>query len=464
MDKRPADNAELHRTLAALDSSRARYFDFYDLAPVGYCTVSERGLIQQANLSTATLLGVPRAALIQQRLTAFISGQDQDSYYLFRKQLLETGEARSCELRMVKNDGAPFWADLAAIAAQDKDGAPVLRIVLSDITARQQAQQQLMASTALLNDSLQHNQALLDNMVCGVITIDAQGLIESFNKGASSIFGYAVEEVLGRDVAMLMPEPHRSQHDRYLQHYLCTSQNRIIGRTRDVEGQRKDGNVFPMSLSVSQIARAGQTTFIGIALDLSQSRQDEEDIHRLAFYDPLTALPNRRLLMDHVHQAMLTSARTGQYGALLLLDLDHFKQLNDTLGLEVGDLLLQQVAARLKAGAREGDRVARLGGDEFVVLMEALSSQPREAAAQAEDCANKILKTLGQPYTLRGHSCCSTPSIGIVEFLGTGQSLDDLLKQADIAMYQAKNSGRDTACFFDADMQAAAVAHAARVS
>ncbi|MEY2953307.1 MAG: hypothetical protein RLZZ401_1394, partial [Pseudomonadota bacterium] len=193
--------------------------------------------------------------------------------------------------------------------------------------------------------------------------------------------------------------------------------------------------------------------------DVTQHRRDEEEIRRLAFFDPLTGLPNRRLLMDRLQQAMASSARSGLHGALMFLDLDHFKQLNDTLGHDVGDMLLQQVAARLQGCIRDSDSVARLGGDEFVVLLETLSAQGPEAAPQAEIIAHKILAALRQPYTLGSHVYDSTPSIGIVMFKGDQEILDNLLKKADLAMYQAKSAGRNTARFFDPAMQAAVAAH-----
>jgi diguanylate cyclase (GGDEF)-like protein len=262
-------------------------------------------------------------------------------------------------------------------------------------------------------------------------------------------------------VAMLMPEPHHGHHDDYLQHYRTTGESRILGKPREVQGLRHDGSVFPMTLSVSSVTRGGQTTFIGLVRDQSEHQQDLEEIRRLAFYDVLTGLPNRRLLMDRLQQALRTSGRTGQHGVLMFLDLDHFKQLNDTLGHDVGDELLQQVATRLRACVREGDSVARLGGDDFVVLLEALSTHALEAATQGEYIAIKILETLCQPYQLKNHSYTITPSVGIVDFLKEHQTLEDLMKMADVAMYQAKSAGRNTICFFDPAMQAAAAAHTA---
>ncbi|WP_326541810.1 putative bifunctional diguanylate cyclase/phosphodiesterase [Pseudorhodoferax sp.] len=312
-----------------------------------------------------------------------------------------------------------------------------------------------------LQDALRRTQAILDNMVDGVITIDQHGVIASFSQAAARMFGYEAGEVMGRNVSMLMPEPHRSHHDDYLRHHLQTGEARVVDIGRDVEGRRKDGSTFPMHLSVSQTLQLGAPVFIGLVQDISQRRRAEEEIHRLAFYDPLTGLPNRRLLMDRLQQALAGSTRTGRHGAVMFLDLDNFKTLNDTQGHDMGDLLLQQVAARLHECVRETDTVARLGGDEFVLLLEALSPRAAEAAAQVEAVATKILRGLGQPYRLGELQHRSTPSVGIVLFLRDAVSMEDLLKMADVAMYQAKAAGRNTTCFYDPAMQAAVAARAA---
>jgi diguanylate cyclase (GGDEF)-like protein/PAS domain S-box-containing protein len=186
--------------------------------------------------------------------------------------------------------------------------------------------------------------------------------------------------------------------------------------------------------------------------DITERKAAEDAIKHLAFYDSLTQLPNRRLLLDRLHQAMAASARSQRHGALLFIDLDHFKTLNDTLGHDYGDLLLQQVAERLITCVREGDTVARLGGDEFVVMLEDLSENPQEATVQARIVGEKILTMLNQPYWLASHQHHSTPSIGIALFSDHRETVERLLKRADLAMYEAKAAGRNTLHFFDPEI------------
>ncbi len=193
---------------------------------------------------------------------------------------------------------------------------------------------------------------------------------------------------------------------------------------------------------------------IAIVQDISERKAAEETIRNFAFYDHLTNLPNRRLFMDRLQQAMAASARSGRHGALLFIDLDNFKTLNDTLGHDMGDLLLQQVAQRLASCVRESDSVARLGGDEFVVLLEDLSGEQAAAARFAEEVGGKLIASLGQAYHLGRHEYCSTPSIGAALFSGHLLGKEELLKRADLAMYQAKKDGRNLLRFFEGEASA----------
>jgi len=204
---------------------------------------------------------------------------------------------------------------------------------------------------------------------------------------------------------------------------------------------------------VERGAGGAPTRVMGTRMDITARKIAEEKIHRLAFYDGLTALPNRRLLLDRLELALRKSAASGQYGAVLFLDLDHFKTLNDTLGHDVGDQLLRSVAHRLLELVRAGDTVARLGGDEFVILLEGLGEEASAAARAVEGVAGELLCRLGRPHRLLGRELTSTPSIGATLFAQAGGSVDELLKQADLAMYEAKAGGRHTLRFFDPLMQ-----------
>ncbi len=196
-------------------------------------------------------------------------------------------------------------------------------------------------------------------------------------------------------------------------------------------------------------------TVMGVGRDISELNIQRQKINEMAFYDSLTGLPNRRLLVDRLLHTQASSERGGLQNALIFIDLDNFKTLNDTLGHDIGDLLLKQTAQRLIACMRQEDTVARMGGDEFVIILENLSANAEEAAFQVEGFGEKILAILNQPYRLEHHDRHVTPSMGIVLFSGNKLSIDELMKRADIAMYQAKKSGRNTIRFFDIDMQAA---------
>jgi diguanylate cyclase (GGDEF)-like protein len=197
----------------------------------------------------------------------------------------------------------------------------------------------------------------------------------------------------------------------------------------------------------------GNLIMQGTIQEITKQKSAEQEIEDLAYYDPLTRLPNRRLMIERIKHAMAASDRSGNQSALLFLDLDNFKMLNDTLGHDIGDILLQQVAARLTCNIRKDDTVSRFGGDEFVVLLEGLNAKPIEAATQAEDIAKKILYAINTPYRLASNNYTSSTSIGITLFNALQSEVKDLLKKADIAMYQAKQDGRNSLRFFDPQMQ-----------
>lgn len=307
-------------------------------------------------------------------------------------------------------------------------------------------------------DLARQNQAILDNIAYGVITLNAQGLIESCNKGVCTMFDYPAQDVIGRNLTLLMPEAIHSPYAGMLKREQTQVGDSLVCEQRETQGLRRDGSVFPLSLTVSRITRAGCPIYIGILNDLSEHHLHEEKIRQLAFYDELTGLPNRRRLLDRLKLTIAACARSGQHGALILLDLDHFRQINETLGPAFGDQLLCEVAQRLQTCVRDDDTVAHLGGDEFMLMLDTLGLNAAVAATHAETVANKVLDALCQPYDLRGRPYISSASVGIVMFDQRVQAFDDLLKMADAAMYQAKDAGRKTVRFFDPTMQAQALA------
>ncbi|MES2535903.1 MAG: EAL domain-containing protein [Pseudomonadota bacterium] len=310
---------------------------------------------------------------------------------------------------------------------------------------RQQADARIRAQASLLDKA---NDAIV------VRGLDSRILF--WNKGAERLYGWSAEEVVGTLTGEVMPgnsigvvEMTRKLLDagEWTGEFTQTRKN---GARMDVEGH--------LTLVLDD---AGQPhSILSISNDITQRKAAQAEIQNLAFYDPLTRLPNRVLLMDRLQHAMATSARNRCEGALLFIDLDDFKTLNDTLGHDVGDQLLQQAAIRLVSSVRESDTVARLGGDEFVVILESLNENPVLAAAQAQSVGEKILASMCRPYVLNNSEHFSTCSIGITLFADPQNNLNELLKRADLAMYQSKASGRNTLRFFNSDMQADVTARA----
>jgi diguanylate cyclase (GGDEF)-like protein/PAS domain S-box-containing protein len=286
---------------------------------------------------------------------------------------------------------------------------------------------------------------------CISITRLSDGKIIDVNNTFLDVMGYKLEEVVGRTSLELNiwadPKDRQNMVEVTRQ---CSS-----FRDSTVQFRKGSGEIFWVLQSASVIEIQGDSCLLGVFRDISGVKAAENEIRDLAFYDPLTHLPNRRLLMDRLRQTLVAGTRSNRNKALLLVGLDNFKTLNDALGHQTGDLLLQEVVRRLVSCVRETDTVARLGGDEFVMILEDLSETPEDAAALSKTVGEKILAAIGKPFLLDGHNCLSTSSIGITVFGNGRESAQQVLQQADIAMHQAKAAGRNTICFFAPALQTA---------
>ncbi|PKO88397.1 MAG: GGDEF domain-containing protein [Betaproteobacteria bacterium HGW-Betaproteobacteria-10] len=322
-----------------------------------------------------------------------------------------------------------------------------LLIIGRNITTQQQAEAELRVAATAFETQV------------GMTITDPDQIILRINRAFTEITGYSADEVIGQTPHLLSSGLHdEAFYDAMWQSIKLTGawQGEILNR-------RKNSEVYPEWLTITAVknAAAETTHYVATFTDMSAHKAAEAEINELAFFDRLTGLPNRRLFLDRLQQSMAASGRKKSHGALLFIDLDHFKNINDTLGHDIGDSLLRQVAERLTTCIREGDSVARLGGDEFVVLLESLSENVQTAANQAKTVGEKILGTLNQTYLLGDGPQHSTPSIGVALFVDHQENIDDLLKRADLAMYEAKSAGRNTLRFFEPEMQASALARAA---
>jgi diguanylate cyclase (GGDEF)-like protein/PAS domain S-box-containing protein len=350
------------------------------------------------------------------------------------------GEPQQFERALVKADGSTGYTWTQYLPFRVDGQTKGFFALVTDITELRASQEQQR-----LND------LSLKAISQSVIITDAKANIVSVNDSFVKITGYDTQEMIGRNCRFLQGPQTDPKTIQVIRQALDGGRS----FSGEILNYRKDGTQFWNDLTIAPVrSEEGLIThFIGVTRDASERKNAEAAINTLAFYDPLTSLPNRRMLMDRMHHLQATSLRHPRTAALLFIDLDKFKVLNDTRGHQQGDLLLIQVAQRLSSCVRDRDTVARLGGDEFVVMLEDLTGDALEAASHARAVGEKILQALNQDYALTGFSHHCTPSIGITLFGDVAESVDEPLKRADIAMYQAKAAGRNTLRFFDPQIQ-----------
>jgi len=317
-----------------------------------------------------------------------------------------------------------------------------------------QARHQL--SEKALRDSESKLRGMINSALDAIVTIDEQGCIIEFNPAAEHTFGYKRDDVLGRNLAeVIIPPGMRKAHIEGHERFVKTGKQKMFGRRLELTAMRADGTEFPIELTITSLSDQGLPYVTGFIRDITEKKRAEQDIRNLAFFDSLTGLPNRRLLMDRLQQALVSSARTRKYGAVMFIDLDNFKIINDSRGHDYGDLLLVEVARRLRECVRAEDTVARLSGDEFLIILEELDADVGHSVIEARMVGEKILHVVNQPYRLKEVEYHNSCSIGISLFVADEVGVDELLKRSDTAMYQAKAAGRNNLKFHDPQMQQA---------
>jgi diguanylate cyclase (GGDEF)-like protein/PAS domain S-box-containing protein len=440
-------NEELLRVNTALEESQRRYLDLYEFASVGYITLTQTALISEISLNGAALLGSERQKLQRCAFAEFVSPPERETWRRLFLEVLQNGGKRSFELTLQRRDKSKIAVRLNCMRLEKDQEILGLRVGMIDITDLSDLRR-VVADTKVAAIVFESQQAMM-------IT-DANDIILKVNGAFTQITGYLEQEAVGRPVSLLKS----GYHDAEFYSKMWKSIDSAGSWQGEIWNRRKNGDIYPALVTITAVkSNDGTVThYVGTNIDITERKEAEARIENLAFYDPLTGLPNRRLLLDRLGQALATSDRSGRIGALMFIDLDEFKVINDTLGHDFGDQLLTKVAERLSDCVREGDTVARLSGDEFVVILENLSESEHESASDAERIGEKMLNSLSQAYHLDGYERHTSACIGVALFSGHKSLIKDLMKRADLAMYEAKVSGRNAFRFFDPEMQAVVIA------
>ena len=453
------DVTQKKQTEKLLLDSDERFRATFEQAAVGILHMSFEGRIMRCNKRFGEIVGRSPEEVMGMTIFQLTPPEDHAlTAEMLEREVTGANDAVRFEKRYVRKDRSLTWVALTISIQRDGQGNAQHSIVLvEDINARKQAEEKLAAAQKALATSEERYRTTFQ-MSLDAVNINrlSDGKYLECNRAFLEITGYSRDEVIGHSSLEL--NIWADPVDRIT---LVDRLNRdSLYRNYEAQFRKKNGEILWGLMSATLIELDGVPCVLSVICDISDAKVAEREIRNLAFYDPLTHLPNRRMLLERLRQAIAAGKQSRRLQALLFVDLDDFKTLNDTLGHQTGDLLLKEVAARLSSCVRQTDAVARLGGDEFVVMLKDLSENPQEAATQAQMVGEKILNLLREPYRLAGRECLSTSSIGITVFGRKRESSSEILKQADIAMYQAKSAGRNTMHFFAPELQVAVTARA----
>jgi len=406
-------------------------------SPASVVITDTEGIIEYVNPKFEEISGYSAEEAIGQNPRILKSGDKKPEEYKDLWETISAGREWKGAFHNKRKDGSIYW-EAASISGLRGDNGEVTHYIAvkEDITARKRAE-----------DQLRLNATVFETASEGIVVSDANNRIKTVNPAFTRITGYEPEDIIGQDPKMLSSGRHES-------HFYRKMWNQIKGQgywSGEVWNRRKDGSVYPEWLSIVVIRDEKShevSEYVAVFSDISQRKQDEEQIRRQANFDALTGLPNRSLFFDRLNQAVISARREGGLLALLFVDLDRFKAVNDTFGHVLGDEMLQEVAERLKMCVRDSDTVARLGGDEFVVLAHDMA-EVNDAALVAE----KIIDQMSSSFNVGGRAVTVGASIGITIYPEDTDDAEEMMRNADMAMYRAKEGGRDRYQFFTVGMQ-----------
>jgi diguanylate cyclase (GGDEF)-like protein/PAS domain S-box-containing protein len=439
----------LLRRRAVHDGTRARASrllleSIFESNPDALLILDTDRVIVMANRQAAVLLGYEHGELNGRNFKELLPDRLRSGHVLSQPGAGNKADSQSGdepqENLVLRKDGQEVEVEINVKPVRTEHGS-LIACTLRDVRTRNRTEAELRISAAAFESN------------DGIVVTDAKGAIQRVNQAFTRISGFGMADLVGRTTDML----RSSRHGPEFYNAIADGMRASGGWQGEIWAKRKNGEEYPAWLNISVVHdKDGKVThYVASQADITERKQAEAEIKDLAFFDQLTGLPNRTLFGDRLQQAIRSADRSSSHGVLLLIDLDNFKELNDTMGHDIGDKLLRQVAKRLLSLAREVDTVARLGGDEFVVILRDLSKDAHDAANLAEVEAEKVLDTLREPYRLGEVTYTSTASIGATLFRDKSNAFEEVMKQADLAMYKSKAVGRNTVRFFDPAMEAA---------
>lgn len=462
----------------AVETIEARFRTVFERAGVGIALVAPDGGWLRVNDALCQIVGYSQDELVKLTFQDITHPDDLDSdLYLLRQLIDDEIDRYQLEKRYITKSGNTIWIQLIVTKQMSPQGELEYFVsIIKNIQERKEAEASLtelrkdlenrvetrtrdlrLANEMLssfMAQQLQSEQELrkreaelqmvLQNANDAYVCIDHNGVIRDWNQQAEQTFGWSSQEAIGRRLdEMIIPVTMREAHRAGLRHYLATGELNVLNRRMELTAVRRDGTPLPVEVLVSPLSIDGKTIFSAFVHDITERKQVEAIREHEATHDPLTGLLNRRGMFDLLSQAIARVKRTRASLALLFIDLDGFKQINDTHGHEAGDAVLREVAARLQASIRQTDTAARLGGDEFTVILENI----RHGIPDANMLAQKILETLQHPIQLDSVTATISASIGIsMHHPYNERSADQLVNAADSAMYTAKHAGKNQVC------------------